>query len=213
MSVDLDIPPDEVYDPTQDESIGPSRLYATTRTLAPQYIAGQQGSAGGRILDPRGSMTNIRFSEPMVRMRDFREAMARVQLDVSRLSGMIRGLSQTIASQANNNLMMSLFSVILGGPQLDSVTVESITTKEPVTRGSSSSPKAIDAGEYLPATVDIKDTKYKTDIMTLMPFFMSNMGGQTGYGSSTGGGMFGGSNFMMMFMMLMLIKSMNDKEK
>jgi hypothetical protein len=199
-AVDLEIPEEDYYDPTTEESIGPSRLYATTHTRAPQYIAGQQGSAGGRIVDPRGGMTNVRFSEPMVRMRDFREAMARVQIDVSRLSGMIRGLNQTVASQANNNLMMSLFSLILGGPKVESATVETIKDQN----GNS----IASAQPFLPATVGLKDTKYKLDIMTLLPFFMFNMGGQMGYGSSTGGGMFGGSNFSMMLMMLVLIKAM-----
>jgi hypothetical protein len=200
-AVDLEIP-EEDYDPTTEESIGPSRLYATTHTRAPQYIAGQQGSAGGRIVDPRGGMTNVRFSEPMVRMRDFREAMARVQIDVSRLSGTVRGLNQTLASQANNNLMMSLFSLILGGPKIESATVEKITDKDgnPITV------------KQLPATVGFKETKYKLDIMTLLPFFMFNMGGQTGYGSSSGGGLFGGSNsMMMMFMMVLLMKKDEDK--
>lgn len=204
----LELEPED-YDPTTDESIGPSRLYASR---APPYIAGQQGSVGGRIMDPRGGMANVRFSEPVVRLRDFREAMTRVQMDVSTMSRTIRGLNQTIASQANNNLMMSLFSLILGGPKIDSLVVENVTTPSgPVTSLASGSSTATGSQLTLfPATVDIKDTKYKLDIMTLLPMLMFNMGGQTGYGSSTGGGMFGGSNFMMMFILLILIKTMNE---
>jgi hypothetical protein len=202
----LELEPED-YDPTTDESIGPSRFYAS-RT--PPYTAGQQGSVGGRIMDPRGGMTNVRFSEPVVRLRDFREAMTRVQMDVSTMSRMIRGLNQTVASQANNNLMMSLFSLILGGPKIDSLVVENaITASGPI---GSLAPAATvnDPPRIFPVTVDVKDTKYKLDIMTLLPMFMFNMGGQTGSGSSSGGGMFGGSNFMMMFILLILIKTMNE---
>jgi hypothetical protein len=226
--VDYDLEKEEGYgpEPELEESIGPSRLYATTNTR-PLYVAGQQGSAGGRIMDPRGGMTNVRFNEPMARMTDLREVAARIQFDIVRLSGMMRGLNQTVASQANNNLMMSLFSLILGGPKLDSVVVDKITlasgatstsispsaitgSTAPATTGSTAPATTGSTANILPATLGISKTQYKLDIMTLLPFFMFNMGGQMGAGSSTGGGMFGGSNFMMMLLMLILIKSMNE---
>jgi hypothetical protein len=207
---EIDIETGEGYgpDPELEESIGPPRLYATTNTR-PLYVAGQ-GSAGGRIVDPRGGMTNVRFNEPMARMRDLREVAARIQFDIRRLSGMMTGLNQTVASQANNNLMTSLFSLILGGPKLESVTVEKITIPPKPSGTGSSSATAIDDPANFPAVVDVKDTKYKLDIMTFLPILFSQMGNQMGYGSNPGGGMFGGSNFMMMFALLMLFKTMNE---